>query len=68
MTATLLPLRSVIEVLDDELAAADDQFATLVAEDAVAKRLMTVPSIGPITATAFIAALDDARVLTARRR
>jgi transposase len=60
MTAMLLPLRSVIEVLDDELAAADDQFATLVAEDPVAKRLMTVPSIGPITASAFIAALDDA--------
>ena len=60
MTATLLPLRSVIEVLDDELAAADDQFAKLVAEDPVAKRLMTLPSIGPITASAFIAALDDA--------
>ena len=60
MTATLLPLRSVIEVLDDELAAADDRFAKLVAEDPVAKRLMTVPSIGPITASAFIAALDDA--------
>ena len=60
MMATLLPLRSVIEVLDDELAAADDQFAKLVAEDPVAKRLMTLPSIGPITASAFIAALDDA--------
>ena len=60
MTATLLPLRSVIEVLDDELAAADDQFAKLVADDPVATRLMTLPSIGPITATAFIAALDDA--------
>jgi transposase len=60
MTATLVPLRSVIEVLDDELAAADDQFAKLVAADPVAKRLMTLPSIGPITASAFIAALDDA--------
>lgn len=59
MTATLLPLRSVIEVLDDELAEADAQFATLVADDPVATRLMTMPSIGPITATAFIAALDD---------
>ena len=42
MTATLLPLRSVIEVLDDELASADDQFATLVADDAVVKRLTTL--------------------------
>ena len=59
MIATLLPLRSVIEVLDDELAAADDRFATLAAEDPVVKRLMTLPSVGPITATAFVAALDD---------
>ena len=59
MIATLVPLRSVIEVLDDELAAADDQFAKLVAADPVATRLMTLPSIGPITSTAFIAALDD---------
>jgi transposase len=59
MKATLLPLRSVIEVLDDELASADDQFAAMVANDILVKRLTTVPSIGPITATAFVAALDD---------
>lgn len=59
MKATLLPLRSVIEVLDDELASADDQFAARVASDVVVKRLTTLPSIGPITATAFVAALDD---------
>ncbi len=59
MVATLLPLRSVIEVLDDELAAADDRFAALVAGDPVAQCLMTLPSVGPITASAFIAALDD---------
>jgi transposase len=60
MTPMLLPLRSVIEVFDDELAASNDQFMKLAAADPVATRLMTVPSIGPITATAFIAALDDA--------
>ena len=59
MKATLLPLRSVIEVLDDELASADDQFAALVTNDVMVKRLTTLPSIGPITATAFVAALDD---------
>jgi transposase len=59
LKATLLPLRSVIEVLDDELATSDDQFAALASDDAAVKRLMTLPSIGPITATAFIAALDD---------
>ena len=59
MKATLVPLRSVIEVLDDELATADDQFAAIVADDVMVKRLTTLPSIGPITATAFVAALDD---------
>jgi len=60
MTATLVPLRSVIEVLDDELATADDHFEKLVAADPVVKRLTTLPGIGPITATAYVAALDDA--------
>jgi len=68
MTATLLPLRSVIEVLDDELTAADEQFVTLAEEDPCRQALMTLPSIGPITATAFMAALDDVARSTARRR
>jgi transposase len=60
MTATLLPLRSVIEVLNDELASADERFEKLVAGDPIVKRLTTLPGIGPITATAYVAALDDA--------
>ena len=59
MTATLSPLRSQIEVLDDELVAADERFADLVADDPIATRLTTLPGIGPITASAFVAALDD---------
>lgn len=31
----------------------------MVADDPVVRRLTTVPSIGPITAAAFVAALDD---------
>ncbi len=58
MQATLSPLRSVIEVLDDELAEADAQFETLVASDSMVRRLTTLPGIGPITASAFVAALD----------
>jgi len=61
MKATLLPLRSLLEVLDEELARADDHFAAIVAADAAVKRLTTLPSIGPITASAFVAALDDSR-------
>jgi len=58
MQATLAPLRSVIEILDDELTQADAQFEKLVAADPVVKRLTTLPGIGPITASAFVAALD----------
>lgn len=58
MKATLSPLRSVIEVLDDELAEADAQFEALVESDSMVKRLTTLPGIGPITASAFVAALD----------
>ena len=47
------------EVLDQELAQADAQFEALIADDPVVKRLTTCPSIGAITATAFVAALDD---------
>jgi len=55
---TLVPLRRVIETLDDELANADTRFQALVASDATVRRLTTLPGIGPITASAFVAALD----------
>jgi transposase len=58
LKTTLLPLRSVIAVLDDELANADAQFEALVAADSMVKRLTTLPGIGPITASALVAALD----------
>ena len=60
MTVTLSPLCSVLEVLDSELATADAQFETLVASDPIVTRLTTLPGIGPITASAFVAALDVA--------
>jgi transposase len=56
----LVPLEHVIELLDEELAVADEQFETMVATDPMVKRLTTVPGIGPITASAFVAALDVA--------
>lgn len=61
MTTTLLPLRSLIEVLDDEFGERRRSVCRHVINDVTVKRLTTLPSIGPITATAFIAALDDVR-------
>jgi transposase len=60
MTTTLAPLCREIEVLNDELVRADEHFVTMVADDPTVKRLTTVPGIGPITASAFVAALDVA--------
>jgi transposase len=60
MTVTLSPLCRLIDVLDHELAMADAQFEQVVASDPIVKRLTTVPCIGPITASAFVAALDVA--------
>jgi transposase len=60
LQATLAPLRHVIDIVDDELAIADEHCEAMVATDPVAQRLTTVPGIGPITALAFVAALDTA--------
>jgi transposase len=59
LTATLSPLRSLIEVLDDEITDADAALANQVTENEVVRRLMTLPGIGPVTASAYVAALDD---------
>jgi transposase len=60
MIETLGPLRTMIKVLTEELARADERFTTIAANDPDVTRLMTVPGIGAITATAYVAALDDA--------
>jgi transposase len=59
MRASLAPLERVITILDDELDRADALFGALVADDPIVQRLTTCPSIGPITAAALVAALDD---------
>jgi transposase len=60
LTATIAPLQRLLETLNEELSHVDDRFAALVAQDPVVRRLTTLPGIGPITASAYVAALDDA--------
>jgi transposase len=55
----LSPLRTMITVLTEELARADERFTRIAAANPDVARLMTVPGVGPITATAYVAALDD---------
>ncbi len=46
--------------LDRRIAVFDDEFAASARQDEAARRLATVPGIGPINATALVAAVGDA--------
>lgn len=59
LTNTLAPLRTVITTLNAEIATMDAAVTAHVRTEPVAQRLMTFPSVGPITAATYIAALDD---------
>lgn len=52
----MLPL---IEAVTKEIKAADKQLEALTDEHPIAKLLMTVPGVGPVTAVRFLAAIDD---------
>jgi transposase len=60
LRAELSPLVVVLEPLQREIDAADDRIRALAATDPVMRRLASTPGVGPITAAAFVAALDDA--------
>ena len=53
------PLVELLHHLNAALATADRHHADLATADPIVTRLMTVPGIGPVTATAFVAVLDD---------
>lgn len=55
----LQPLVDLLTHLEGSLTTADAQMHAAAAADPVARRLMTVPGVGPITALTFRATLDD---------
>ena len=55
----LAPLAGQIDAIDEEIAAIDDQIKAQVKGDDLARRLATIPSIGPITASAIVATVRD---------
>jgi transposase len=57
--AELAPLVTLLEPINRELDAADARIVALVATDATVRLLTTAPGIGPVTAAAFVATLDD---------
>ncbi len=59
LQAELRPLLALLRPLTEEVAAADARIAALAEHDPLVARLTTAPGVGPVTATAFVATLDD---------
>ncbi len=59
LVSELAPLLTLFAPLNSEITAADRRLARRAASDPVVARLATAPTVGPITATAFVATLDD---------
>jgi transposase len=55
----LAPLVTLLDQLSAAIATADRGFAQHATAEPIVQRLTTVPSVGPITAAAFRAAIDD---------
>lgn len=52
---SLLAMVRMLDRLDTEITALDAEIATRAREDPVARRLMTIPGVGPVTASAIVA-------------
>src|SRR6266508_954280 len=59
LLSTIAPLLAIMRHLNTQLAYSDQVIEHLAAHDARVQRLRSVPSLGPVTATAFVATLDD---------
>ena len=56
-----------IDALDQAIGAIDRELAASVKADETAKRLMTIPGVGPVTASAIVATIQDAGVFASGR-
>ena len=65
--AALAPLVKQIDALDDAIEAIDKELAAQAKADLKAKRLMTIPGIGPVTATAIAATVRDVEAFASGR-
>ena len=63
----LRPLVGQIDALDEAIGAIDKEIAASVKADETAKRLMTIPGVGPVTASAITATIQDASAFASGR-
>jgi transposase len=61
LTATLAPLVAVVELLNKEVEKVEADVELLATTDPQMAKLCTMPSVGPVTAAAFVATIDDAK-------
>lgn len=59
VSSALLPLVHQLTELDDEIRQSDQAIMALAKADETARRLMPVPGIGPVTASALVASVQD---------
>ncbi|HEY5440018.1 MAG TPA: IS110 family transposase [Gemmatimonadaceae bacterium] len=59
LTTELEPLFAVFAPLNAQIAVADARIAAFAKADPIATRLTTTPGVGPVTASAFVATIDD---------
>lgn len=58
LAETLAPALALLRDLEAQLEIADRAITEVVSRNVVVQRLMTVPGVGPVIGTAFVAALD----------
>jgi transposase len=59
MHASINALLEILASIDAQVAKLDDELRELARRNEVAWRLMSVPGVGPVTALAFIAAIEN---------
>jgi transposase len=59
LVAEITPLLAMFEPLKEQIDDVDAQLVEMARRDDRAKRLMTMPQIGPLTALSFLATLDE---------
>jgi transposase len=57
LCSDIAPILGLVDTLNEKIRKADQEVARLAADE-VPQRLMSVPGVGPVTAVAFVSALD----------
>jgi transposase len=67
VSGALRSLVGQIDALDEAIGAIDRELAASVKADETAKRLMTIPGVGSVTASAIMATIQDASAFASGR-